>query len=150
MSAYVEGKTSIKEVECLVEALIEMGFKKEHIEVYEEATNLYGYHGDKRDQLANVIVRRKYVGTASNDLGFVRGADGTYAVIVSEYDSNNNSGKWTGQLDKRFSCQGGGFAVEIGARAAAIQAEKAAQKKGLKTKRTVDNITKKITISCYR
>lgn len=150
MSAFVMGKTSIKDTACLVDALVEMGWKLDQIEVHETPQHLYGYHGDQRPQRCEVIIRRKYVGSASNDLGFMRQEDGTFAVVVSEYDSKKHGTVWEGQLDRKFKCSQGGFAVEIGARAAAIQAERAAQKRGLKTIRRVDNVTKKITISISR
>lgn len=55
-------------------------------EEHEVAQNLYGYGGDKRQQKANIIVRRKYVGSAANDVGFLRRDDGSYELIISEYD----------------------------------------------------------------
>ena len=88
MSAYHTLKTEYRDRDTLVEALKEMGYPE--VEVHDEATNLYGYHGDKRSQKANVIVRRKYVGSAANDLGFVKTEDGTYEAIVSEYDSSTH------------------------------------------------------------
>src|SRR5271157_3264638 len=93
MSAYHTQKTIYKDRDCLVEALKEMGYAE--VEVHDIATNLYGYHGDLRQQKANVIVRRKYVGTAANDLGFVKANDGTYTAIVSDYDSRaHNTSEW--------------------------------------------------------
>jgi hypothetical protein len=50
-----------------------------------EALPLYGYQGDRRAESAEIIVRRRYLGTASNDLGFARTAAG-YVPILSEYD----------------------------------------------------------------
>ena len=46
---------------------------------------LYGYRGDRRPETAGLVVRREYIGSASNDLGFVRSADG-YFPIISDYD----------------------------------------------------------------
>jgi len=39
-----------------------------------------------RDQTANIIVRRQYVGTAANDVGFLKQSDGRYQMIISEFD----------------------------------------------------------------
>lgn len=86
MSEFVECTTKIKSQRDLIEALIEIGFKKEEIEVHEEAQHLYGFQNDKRPEKANVILRRKYVGGASNDIGFLRKKDGTYEFISSAYD----------------------------------------------------------------
>jgi hypothetical protein len=46
---------------------------------------LYGYRGDRRPETAGLVVRREHIGSASNDLGFVRSADG-YFPIISDYD----------------------------------------------------------------
>ena len=42
-----------------------------HPEVHIEPQHLQGYQGDNRAQKAHIIVRRKYVGGSSNDLGFL-------------------------------------------------------------------------------
>jgi len=56
-------------------------------------TNLYGYHGDKRAQVANVIIRRKQIGSSSNDIGFLF-KDGTCEAIVSDFDRHNYGQPW--------------------------------------------------------
>lgn len=102
MSAYAELKTSYKDRECLVGALADMGYK--NVELHEgEGANLVGYHGDARAEKANVIVRRKFVGQAANDLGFVRRADGTYGAIISKYDSGKHNAKWLDGLKKNYT-----------------------------------------------
>jgi hypothetical protein len=50
-----------------------------------ERLPLYGYQGDRRPETADIVIRRKFVGAASNDLGFARTNQG-YTPIVSEYD----------------------------------------------------------------
>lgn len=50
-----------------------------------EALPLYGYRGDRRPETAALVVRRRHLGSASNDLGFARTAAG-YVPIISEYD----------------------------------------------------------------
>lgn len=98
MSHYVDVKTSITDEECLTKALcrVENGhdcyhrtWDKSHIESHKQAMNLYGYKGDMRTDKANVIIRRKNVGRASNDLGFVKNADGSYTAIISEFDGRS-------------------------------------------------------------
>lgn len=71
--------------EAIKSALDEMGYVYEE---HQEAQNLYGYAGDKRKQKAHIIVRRQHVGSAANDVGFVRKADGKYEMIISEFDRN--------------------------------------------------------------
>ncbi len=49
--------------------------------------------GDLRTQSANIIIRKKNVGSASNDIGFLKKADGTYELIISQYDRHGRAGK---------------------------------------------------------
>jgi hypothetical protein len=59
-----------------------------------EALPLFGYQGDRRAETAEIVVRRRYVGRLSNDIGFVRTPQG-YVPLVSEYDDRTVLG---GQL----------------------------------------------------
>ena len=71
-----------KDRRLLLTALADLGYT----EVEEgEALPLFGYQGDQRTETAEIVVRRRYVGSASNDLGFARTPHG-YVPIVSEYD----------------------------------------------------------------
>ena len=47
--------------------------------------SLYGYQGDRRKETANIVIRRKFVGSASNDLGFQK-TDAGYVAVISEFD----------------------------------------------------------------
>jgi len=89
MSSYNEIETSFSDQGCLVDALKEMGYQPQ---VNEKAQQLEGYHGDKRTQTAEVIIPRKQVGGASNDVGFKKNADGTYTAIISDYDKGSTFG----------------------------------------------------------
>lgn len=74
--------TAFKDRECLLNALSECGYAT----VEEgEALSLYGYRGDKRAETAQIVVRRKFIGSASNDLGFQKTEAG-YVAVISEYD----------------------------------------------------------------
>lgn len=101
MSAYHTQKTQYKDRDCLIAALNAQGYKD--VEVHEVATNLYGYHGDMRAQKANVIVRRKHISSAANDLGFVKSEDGTYSAIVSAFDSGKHDAQWFKGLKKAYT-----------------------------------------------
>ena len=93
MSAYVGCETEIADLDALIEALVELGIQKEKIEVHEVAQALNGYQGDVRQQKAHVIVRRRVVGAASNDIGFERMENGRYKTWVSEYDTLRGLGR---------------------------------------------------------
>jgi hypothetical protein len=72
----------LKSRELLLRALADLGFG----EVEEgDALPLYGYGGDRRSETAEIVVRRRHVGSASNDLGFARTEDG-FVPVISEYD----------------------------------------------------------------
>ena len=92
MSKYNRQRSQYNDRDCLVAALNEVGYTD--VEVYDESVSLYGYRGDVRPEKANVIVRRKHISTAANDLGFVRESDGTYSVIVSDYDRHKHGAEW--------------------------------------------------------
>jgi hypothetical protein len=83
MSKYMTfTSAAFKDRECLLNALSECGYS----EVEEgEALSLYGYQGDRRPETANIVVRRKFIGGASNDLGFQK-TDAGYIPIISEFD----------------------------------------------------------------
>jgi hypothetical protein len=78
-----------------------MGYKD--VEVHDEAQSLTGYYGDTRAEKANVIVRRKFVGSAANDIGFVKTPAGTYSAIISQYDSGKHNTKWLDGLKKNYT-----------------------------------------------
>ncbi len=74
--------TAFKDRECLLKALAECGYGT----VEEgESLSLYGYQGDRRPETAQIVIRRKFIGNASNDLGF-QNTDAGYVPIISEYD----------------------------------------------------------------
>ena len=66
----------------LLAALADLGYA----DVEEgEALPLYGYQADRRPETAEIVVRRRHLGSASNDLGFAHTREG-FVPIVSEYD----------------------------------------------------------------
>jgi len=83
-----------------VAALEEEGF---HPEVSEEGKQLEGYHGDKRKELAHVIIPRKQVGGSSNDIGFAKDASGKYQAIISEFDRGRHGDKWLNKVKQRYA-----------------------------------------------
>ena len=104
MSKYNEIKTEYRDAECLVEALHDVGYTD--VEVHETALNLYGYHGDLRQQKAHIIVRRKHISQSANDLGFLRQPDGSYAQIVSDFDQGKHNATWNAKLKAAYGERG--------------------------------------------
>jgi hypothetical protein len=86
MSEYVIVATAFTDADHLVDALVDLGFPRDTIEMHDHPVTLYGYRGDARPERAEIVIRREYVGRGANDIGFVRQADGTFRAIISEYD----------------------------------------------------------------
>ena len=110
MSHYSRVSTKIVRKSALIKALQNMGFKRNMIEDSETLMNLKGYAGDTRSQQAHVRIKgagwgthSNYVGGASNDLGFERMADGSFALHVSEYDRSKYDTQWQQKLTQEYS-----------------------------------------------
>ena len=93
--------TEYNDQECLLAALAEAGYKT--VEVHAEAQQLTGYHGDLRPERANIIIRRQHIGSASNDIGFVKGENGKYTAIISDFDKGKHDEKWLTGLKKKYA-----------------------------------------------
>ena len=103
MSAYGEYITTLCEQKYLIEGLRAMGYQ---VEVHPDAAPLIGYHGDERPERAHVIIRRAQLDSASNDIGFVRTADGRFRAILSEYDrSIGYDDRWLGKVHQNYKEQ---------------------------------------------
>jgi len=83
MSKYVECNTQIMNEKALIAALHEMGYTDLKVG---QNIPLMGYEGRQRKERADVVIPRKYVRAAANDIGFKKQADGTFKAIVSEFD----------------------------------------------------------------
>ena len=91
-----------KDRRLLLAALVDLGYSQ----VEEgDALHLYGYQGDQRPETAQLVVRRSFVGSASNDLGFVQTPEG-YTPLLSEYDQRTlHSGQFVAKLRVAYSEQ---------------------------------------------
>lgn len=100
MSKYEELRTVLSEERFLVEALQDLGYTPE---VHREGTALYGYVGDERPERAHIVIRRRQLDSASNDIGFVRDTSGTYRALISEYDRNIGFDEaWLGRVAQAY------------------------------------------------
>ncbi|OYD89150.1 hypothetical protein CDG77_20100 [Nostoc sp. 'Peltigera membranacea cyanobiont' 213] len=85
MSHFSKIAVKFKDQSCLVEALQRLGF---YPQVHEQPVNLYGWRGDKREEVAHIVVPRNQISRVSNDLGFwFNGTD--YECLISDYDRHN-------------------------------------------------------------
>lgn len=101
MSAYSEQTTEFKDADVLCEALASMGVKG--VQRHAVAQPLEGYQGDKRDETAEIIIPRKYVGGASNDIGFKRSPSGSYSAVISQFDSSRYNAQWLKKLKATYA-----------------------------------------------
>lgn len=62
-----------------------LGFSPEAVPEGRALVDWLGHTDQGR--VAHLIIPREQVGSASNDIGFQRQADGSYALIISEFDS---------------------------------------------------------------
>ena len=104
MSHFTEIETEYKQdsEKELVEAL-ETVFGKGNVEVHEKGAALMGYQGDNRSLYSKsspdyappceIVIRKEYVGSASNDIGFKRTSDGKFVAYVSDFDKGHHFGK---------------------------------------------------------
>ncbi|PSF30081.1 hypothetical protein C7H19_24050 [Aphanothece hegewaldii CCALA 016] len=101
MSHFTKVKTEFKDQNALITAI--KNLKGWQVEVHETEQHLYGYRGDRRQQVAHLIVRREQINPASNDLGFHRSEDGIYNAIISEWDAANPLKGFIKELTKEYS-----------------------------------------------
>lgn len=131
MSHYTKGSgLDINDPACLVAALAEMGLEAE---CHAEAEHLIGYHGDRRPEVAHVIIRRSQIGSSSNDIGFVFGPDGC-APIISDYDSHRFDNAWVRKVTQETR-------VQVAIKRARLRGERVARTTDAKTGRITLSIT---------
>lgn len=83
----------------LIKALKELGFEPE----YGQGLHLYGYRGDRREETAQIVVRRQQIGASSNDLGFAW-AGASFVPIISEFDAKGKlDAEWLDSLQATYA-----------------------------------------------
>jgi hypothetical protein len=104
MSHYVEMDVQFEtKNEADLIAALEEQFGEGTVEIHPEGAALYGYHGDDRSKAnqksrdyappCELVIRRKHVGSAANDVGFRRTPEGTYKSYISDYDNGSTFNK---------------------------------------------------------
>ena len=101
MSHYTTLRTHITDRDALVAALADVGY--DEVEVHDTPKTLEGWQGDRRSERAHVIVRRRHVGSSSNDIGFRQGAEGRFEAIVSDYDRHVHDAAWLARVTARHA-----------------------------------------------
>lgn len=98
MSKYLQfTELTFADRETLLRALADCGYGDAAVEEG-QSLPLYGYLGDRRDETAEIVIRRQHLGRSSNDVGFQLTPTG-YVPVVSEYDrSYLHGGKFLTKL----------------------------------------------------
>jgi len=89
MSEYITVEIELENEKTIKEVLKELGYPFEEHKI---ARHLIGWRGDKRTQVANIIIRKRHVGSAANDIGFRKKINGKYELIISEFDKSQPQG----------------------------------------------------------
>jgi hypothetical protein len=100
MSHFTRLRTRLRDADLLAGALRQVGYA--HVEVHDTPRTLYGYLGDARPELAEVVVRREHIGPGSNDIGFARRPDGSFEAIISGYDRFRHDERWLAQVTQAY------------------------------------------------
>jgi hypothetical protein len=94
MSKYKTIETQYRTLNSLLAALRDMGYTDQMIQVAQNPhipnLPMFGYHADLRPERASVCIPRKYIGSASNDVGFAWNGS-AYQAIISEFDMHASS-----------------------------------------------------------
>ncbi|MDZ4773312.1 MAG: DUF1257 domain-containing protein [Planctomycetota bacterium] len=99
MARYRKIQTGVKSERDLARALAEMGLKG--VEVHADAQPLNDWIGRPTEVLANVIVRRAFLGASSDDIGFARNANGTFELVLSDIHLFKFDRRWLDELARR-------------------------------------------------
>jgi hypothetical protein len=70
-----------------------------------EGRSLFGFASDARPKIAELVIRRRYLGKLTNDLGFRRRPDGAFKVIISDYDSRYSAAVIVREVKQRYARQ---------------------------------------------
>jgi len=134
MSHLADLTTTIKDTDALIASLIQMGFKREQIEIHNTAVTMTGYHGISDNKKAHIIIRKQHTGIPS-DIGFEMDNEGFYHAHIDNYNYAPNFGgthcrgghydtNWTNKVQTYYN---------IGV------SEKALKSQGLKYTKSFDN-----------
>jgi len=103
MSKYRKIQTQFKDKVTFRQALSDVCQKRGITFERGESLTLYGYLGDARPETAEFVIRRRHIEDCANDLGFHRLADGTFEVIISDFDSTRNGAQIVREVKQRYA-----------------------------------------------
>jgi hypothetical protein len=122
MSAYLSLPTPMMDLECLLNSLEDVGFSRRQIEVHQQPVSLVGYDSSARGRVAQVVIRRQFVGQSSNDIGFEETPTG-FKAHVSDFDQSRFGPAWLARLHQRYQIHDQARVAQLAAEEAQRQEE---------------------------
>ena len=123
MSKYMRIETVFKDEDTLRRALVDVCQSRRIQFETGQNLSLYGYRGRERAETSDYVIRRKFVGSAANDLGFARKADGTFEAVISQFDSRTEGMRILNEIRQRYT---------------RLQVEKLARARGMRVEEVKD------------
>jgi len=81
MSAYITLATPMVDEECLIEAIVELGFDRTALLC---STTPIALRGWQQGRCAHIVLPREHTGDAFNDIGFLKGPTGYIAILSDD------------------------------------------------------------------
>jgi hypothetical protein len=98
VSAYITLATPMVDESCLLDAIVDEGFPREHLLCAETPAPLRGW---QKGRVAHIVLPMERTGDRYNDIGFVRGATGFTAVLSD--DSSRFGPAWLERVGARYA-----------------------------------------------
>jgi len=73
------------DADALKTALVALGYPPEQVQVHAQPVKLRDYMNRLTENLAHVVIDRKYIGTAHNDMGWLVDPKGESAEYICDY-----------------------------------------------------------------
>lgn len=103
MSKYRRIETEFRDESTLRQALADVCQARRIEFETGDGLALYGFEGNRRRETAELVIRRRHLGRLTNDLGFHRRPDGTFEVIISDFDSRHTAAEVVREVKQRYA-----------------------------------------------
>lgn len=99
MSHISEMKTVLRDPECIIQALVDQGFKREEIETHNTPVDIEG--GGKGNIVVRMAAIQRLLGKSPyTEMGFAVQPDGTYGMLYDEWHFKK---EWGATLTQRYN-----------------------------------------------
>lgn len=97
MSAYITLATPMVDEECLIEAIVELGFDRTTLLRSATPITLRGW---QQGRSAHIVLPKEHTGDAFNDIGFLNGPTGYVAVLSDDHAAYGRA--WLAKVGERY------------------------------------------------